>query len=107
MDPEEVLKQCESVCRRQIKRHGVDSKEAATARIDVSVQLATVGRWEEALVLRKQAFNSSVRHRGVEDSVTLGYEVQLAIALASTVRRTEARGLSTGRLGVLSHAWTR
>jgi hypothetical protein len=91
MEPDEVLKQCESVCRHQIAHHGVDSREAATARIDASLQLAKMGRWEEALVLREQAFNSCVRHRGEEDSFTLGSEIRLAIALANTGRRTESQ----------------
>jgi hypothetical protein len=92
MAPEDVLRQCESVCRHQIRHHGVDSREAATARIDVSLQLAKMGRWDEALVLREQAFNSCVRHRGEEDSLTLGTEIHLGIALANTGRRTEAQG---------------
>jgi len=89
-DPQLLLWQLEQFTDRVVRRNGADSVEAARARMELSLQLAKLGKWHEAQLLREDGFATLSRHRGEDDPETLQTEVSLAVALAHTGRGTEA-----------------
>ena len=89
-DPQLLLWQLEQFTERVVRKYGTDSVEAARARMELSVQLATLGRWHEAQLLREDSFAALCRHRGADDPETLRTEVGLAVALAHTGQGSEA-----------------
>jgi hypothetical protein len=91
-DPRLVLWQLEEFTSRVVKRHGSGSMEAARARMELSLQLARMGKWDAALLLREDSFATFCRTRGEDDEETLQTELSLAVALAHAGRRSEAEG---------------
>lgn len=89
-DPDTLLWQVQQFTDRVVKKHGTDSLQAARARMELSLQLGTMGRWEEARQLREESFTSFSRHAGEQDAETLHTELSLVIAQAHTDRWTEA-----------------
>jgi hypothetical protein len=85
-----VLWQLEQFTGRVVKKHGADSVEAARARMELSLQLGRMQRWEEARSLREGSLACLRRLQGEDDPETLQIEVGLAIALAHTGRLPEA-----------------
>jgi hypothetical protein len=89
-DPDWLLWQLEQFTGRVVKKHGVDSVEAARAQVELSLQLGKMRRWEEARVLREGSLNTFRKHRGEDDPETLQTELCLAVALAHTGRLPES-----------------
>ncbi len=89
-DPETVLWQLQQFSGRVVKRYGSDSLEAARSRVELSLQLGKMERWEEARLLREGSLASFRELRGEDDPETLRTEVSLAIATAHTGQLTES-----------------
>lgn len=89
-DPERVLWQLEQFSGRIVKKHGTDSLKAARARMELSLQLGRMQRWDEARLLREDSLASFRALRGDGDPETLRTEISLAIALAHTGRSPDS-----------------
>lgn len=89
-DPDRVLWQLEQFTGRVEKKYGADSVEAARARMELSLQLGRMHRWEEARDLREACLASFRKLQGERDPETLQIEVGYAIALAHTGRSSES-----------------
>lgn len=90
-DDEWWLKLHEDRLAKLIRRHGVDSGLAATARKDIATRLEHLGRVDEARLLREEVVAAFRRNRGNDDPYTLVEEEWLAHNLAMSGLAEQAR----------------
>ena len=88
--PDQVLWQLEQFTRRVVKKYGSGSTTAARARMELSLQLGSMQRWDDARELRQECFDCFRNGGGEEDPETLQTELSLAVALAHTGRWSDA-----------------
>jgi hypothetical protein len=91
--PEWRLKMLENALAMTIRRNGPDSGPAARGRGLVAEQLEQMGRLTEARLLREEALAAHRRNVGDDDEQTLIAEAELALNMAKSGLREEAKVL--------------
>ena len=92
LDPDVVLWQLEQFTARVTRKHGAGSVQSARARMELSVQLGAMRRWDEACRLRADSYATFCGVGGDGSPEALRTELSLAVALAHAGRWDEADG---------------